>query len=94
LVIESIFGLLHRSKPYISTQSPRRRERSRGGGLCIAAKSPCNKLRLPSYGTEQTDFQLLPNNKEGMTSEETVTPFARKWTNDESNLRRLIGIDN
>jgi len=35
------------------------------GGRCIAAKSPCNKLRLPPSGTEQTDFQLLPNNEEG-----------------------------
>jgi hypothetical protein len=24
----------------------------------------------------------------------TPTPFAKKWTDDESNLRRLIGIDN
>jgi hypothetical protein len=60
----------------------------------VHSKSPCNKLRLSSYGTEQTDVQLLPNNEESMASEETVTPFAKKWTDDESNLGRLIGIDN
>jgi len=33
-----------------------------GGGRCTAAKSPRNKMRLSSYGTEQTDFELLPDN--------------------------------
>jgi hypothetical protein len=42
------------------------------GGWCIAAKSPCNKLHLPSYGTEQTDFQLLPDNGTAWGSEETA----------------------
>jgi hypothetical protein len=55
---------VHHSKPYLYSITSSARA-SRVGGRCIAAKSPCNKLRLPSYGTKQTDFQLLPNNNRG-----------------------------
>jgi hypothetical protein len=45
---------------------------SRAGSPAHRSGECVQQIALPSYGTEQTDLQLWPNNKEGYASEETA----------------------